>query len=127
MSPRTAASEFREFTFAGEARTPRVSIVSCPAYVNGAATTDLLAGSAAGFQPGAGINFAERTPAGTGAGSHGEFEWALVVRRFADGAVTNEEGDSFELRMVDGGHARDHAEPGAPVDHPARPRRRHVR
>lgn len=100
--PANSTSEFREFTFAGEARTPRVSIVSCPAYVNGAATTDLLAGSAAGFQPGAGINFAERTPAETAAGSHGEFEWALVVRRFADGAVTNEEGDSFELRMVDG-------------------------
>jgi hypothetical protein len=102
LVPANSSAEFREFTFAGEARTPRVSIVSCAAYVNGAATTDLLAGSAAGFQPGAGINFAERTPAGTGAGSHGEFEWALVVRRFADGAVANEEGDSFELRMVDG-------------------------
>jgi hypothetical protein len=100
--PANSGAEFREFTFAGEARTPRASIVSCPAYVNGAATTDLLAGSAAGFQSGAGINLADRTPAVTGAGSHAEFEWALVVRRFADGAVTNEEGDSFEFRMVDG-------------------------
>jgi hypothetical protein len=100
--PANSSAEFREFTFAGEARTPRVSIVSCPAYVNGAATTDLLAGSATGFQPGAGISFGERTSAWTGADSHGEFEWALVVRRFADGAVTNEEGDSFEFRMVDG-------------------------
>jgi hypothetical protein len=100
--PANSRVEFREFTFAGEARTPRASIVSCPAYVNGAATTDLLAGSAAGFQPGAGINLTERAAAGTGAGSHSEFEWALVVRRFADGPVTNEEGDSFEFRMVDG-------------------------
>ena len=34
------------------AKTPRVSIVSCAAFVNGAATTDLLAGSSAGFQAG---------------------------------------------------------------------------
>jgi hypothetical protein len=100
--PANSGAEFRAFTFAGEARTPRVSIVSCPAYVHGAATANLLPGSAAGFQPGVGVGFAERTPAGTAAGSHGEFEWALVIRRFADGAATNEEGDSFELRMVDG-------------------------
>jgi hypothetical protein len=100
--PANNTAEFREFTFAGEARTPRVSIVSCAAYANGAPTTDLLAGSAAAFQPGAGINLAERTPMRMAAGSHGEFEWALVVRRFADGAVANEEADTFEFRMVDG-------------------------
>lgn len=83
------------------AKTPRVSLVSCPAYANGAATVDLLAGSAAGFTAGAGVALAERTPAWSGAGRHGEFEWALVVRRFADGAVTNEAGDGFEFRMVE--------------------------
>jgi hypothetical protein len=90
------------------AKTPRVSIVACPAYENGTATTDLLPGSAAGFQPGAGISLADRTPAWTGAGAHGEFEWPLVVRRFADKAVTNEEGDTFEFRMIEAGGA----EPG---------------
>ena len=84
---------------------PSRSIVSCPAYENGAATTDLLTGSSANFQAGAGISSAERTPSWSGVGSHAEFEWALVIRRYADGAVANEEGDTFELRMVDSGGA----------------------
>jgi hypothetical protein len=96
---------FREFAFAGEAKTPGVSIVSCPAYQNGAATSDLLKGSSAGFIPGVGISLEERTAPWTAGGTHGEFEWPLVVRRFADGAVTNEEGDTFELRMVEAGGA----------------------
>ena len=101
--PAGGSAEFRELTIEGEARTPRLSIVACSATENGAATTDLLRGSAAVFRPGAGMSLDDRTPPGTGAGSHGEFEWPLVVRRFADGAVTNDEGDTFELRMVGAG------------------------
>lgn len=82
------------------AKTPRVSIVSCAAYAHGTATTDLLKGSAARFAAGAGVSLTDRTPPWTAAGAHGEFEWALVVRRYADGPVTNEEGDTIELRMV---------------------------
>ncbi len=103
--PANNVVEFRAINMAGDARTPRVSIVSCAAYANGAATTDLLAGSSARFQAGAGVSSAERIPSWSGAGSHAEFEWALVIRRYADGAVTNEEGDTFELRMVDAGGA----------------------
>jgi len=95
---------FREFAFAGEAKTPRVSVVSCPAYENGVATSDLLRGSSASFSPGVGISLEDRTARWT-AGGHGEFEWPVVVRRFADGAVTNDEGDTFELRMVEAGGA----------------------
>lgn len=101
--PANSAVEFRGFTVAGEARTPRVSIVSCPAYDNGAETTNLLTGSSARFQPGTGISLAERTPSSSLADAHAEFEWPVVVRRYADAAVTNEEGDTFELRMVDAG------------------------
>ena len=36
--PANNAVEFRDFAMAGEARTPRGSIVSCPAYANGAET-----------------------------------------------------------------------------------------
>ena len=103
--PSNSVVEFRNITVAGDARTPRLSIVSCPAYANGAATTDLLMGSSATFQAGAGVSSTERTPASNGAGSHAEFEWPLVIRRYADGAATNEEGDTFELRMVDAGGA----------------------
>ncbi|MFB3906071.1 MAG: exo-alpha-sialidase [Acidobacteriota bacterium] len=88
-----------------DAKTPRVSIVSCSAYKNGATTTDLLTGSPAGFKAGAGVSLADRSPAWNGAGAHSEFEWPLVVRRFADGAVTNDEGDTFELRMIEAGGA----------------------
>ncbi|UCF14647.1 MAG: hypothetical protein JSW59_14630, partial [Phycisphaerales bacterium] len=41
-----------------------------------------------------------RTPVWSCANAHGEFEWPLVIRRFADGAVTNNDGDIFEFRMV---------------------------
>ena len=98
--PAGATVEFREFSFAGEARTPRASIVSCPAYQDGSATSDLLKGSPAAFRAGGGVSLADRTGIWNGAGAHGEFEWALVVRRYADGAVTNEEGDTFEFRMI---------------------------
>jgi hypothetical protein len=103
--PANSVAEFRRFSVAGDAKTPRVSIVSCPAYKDGAETTDLLTGSSARFEPGAGITLAERIPSASGAGSHTEFEWAVVIRRYADGAVANEEGDTFELRMVDAGGA----------------------
>ena len=86
---------------ADEGKTPRVSIVSCAAYQNGAATTDLISNVAGRFRPGTGVSLADRTPPLKGSGVHTELEWAIVVRRFADGAVTNEEGNTFELRMTD--------------------------
>lgn len=83
-----------------DARSPRVSLVACAAYPPGAPTADLLVGSPAPFRAGTGPGLADRTPAWSGAGAHGEFEFALVARRFADGAVTNDPGDTFEFRLV---------------------------
>ena len=96
--------EAHEFPYADvdDAQTPRVSIVTCDAYQNETPTTDLLRGSATTFTPGVGMSLSQLTPPWAGAGSHGEFEWALVIRRFADGAVTNDEGDTFQFRMVSG-------------------------
>jgi hypothetical protein len=88
-----------------DARTPRVSIVSCAAYSNGEATMDLLEGSKKMFNAGSGLSLTDRTPGWPAVDSHSEFEWALVVRRFADEAVTNDEGDTFELRMIEAGGA----------------------
>lgn len=106
LVPAQSTAEFRRFVIGGEPKTPPVSIVGCPAYENGAATTDLLRGATTKFQPGAGVSLAPRTPPQAGgAGSHTEFEWALIARRLGDGAVTNEEGDTFEFRMVDGAGA----------------------
>jgi len=89
-----------------DAKTPRVSIVAATAYANGAATMNLLKGSSAGFQTGAGMSLADRSPSWSGTGAHSEFEWPLVIRRYAD-AGPNEDGDAFELRVV----AADNGEP----------------
>ena len=99
--PSNSTIDFQEFSFQGEAKTPRVSIVNCPAYEQGMSTNDLLKGSAAPFQAGTGISSAEISPEWSGASVHGEFEWPVVIRRFVDGAVTNNEGDTFEFRMID--------------------------
>jgi len=87
---------------AEEPRSPRVSAVSTPGYVHGEPTTDLLAGSTRPFAGGAGVNLASQAPAWTKAGGHLEIEWPVVIRRWVDDAVTNEEGDRFELRLADG-------------------------
>ncbi len=99
--PANCGVDFQQFTFSGEAKTPRISIVSCPAYKHGMITEDLLDGSSTSFQAGMGMNLSDHTPVWNGSSVHGEFEWPLVIRRFADGAVTNNDNDSFELRMVD--------------------------
>lgn len=99
--PPKSVVEFKKFELEGETSSPPVSIVASEAYENGAGTTDLLAGSNAEFIPGAGISLHRRTIPWSGGMSQSEWEWPLVIRRFADGAVTNDEGDIFEFRMVD--------------------------
>ncbi len=99
--PSNTTIDFQQFSFAGEAKSPRVSIISCPGYEHGMQTNDLLKGSATTFQAGTGISLAELTPVWSDANAHGEFEWPVVIRRFADGAVTNNNNDTFEFRMVD--------------------------
>lgn len=91
-----------------ETATPRVSIVSPAGYPAGANTTDLLGGATSAFVAGSGVVLDTLTapwPTGPGAGPggplHSEWEWPLVIRRFADGPVTNEAGDVFEFRMAD--------------------------
>lgn len=98
--PAGSAGDVRSFEVEGEPRTPRVSIVATPAYAQGTATADLLTASDASYGGGAGIDLAETTPPLPLGGVQHEWEWPLVIRRFADGAVTNEEGDTFAFRMT---------------------------
>ncbi len=86
-----------------ESASPRVSIVSTTGYEHGAATSDLLDGSSTPFNPGAGVSLSATTPPVISSGGQSEWEWPLVIRRFADGAVTNNEGDVFAFRMVGAG------------------------
>ncbi len=99
--PSQGRAEFRTFVIEGRPSSPPVSIVSTDAYSHGDATNDLLRGATSRFEAGAGISFSEHTPPWNASGRHGEFEWPLVIRRFADRAVTTEGGDTFEFRMTD--------------------------
>ena len=98
--PAGGSVDFREFVIEGEPSSPRISIVAAGAYEDGAPTADLLQGATSEFDPGAGVSLARHAPFRTPSGSHSELEWPLVIRRFADGAVSNETGDTFELRMT---------------------------
>lgn len=99
--PSGAAVDIRSLAIEGEPRSPLLSIVATAAYQDGEPTRDLLQRAASAFRPGVGLNLSEQTPAWPGEGAHGEFEWPLVIRRFADGAQTSGNGDRYELRMVD--------------------------
>lgn len=110
--PAGGSVAFRSVAIEGEPSMPRVSTVATAAYANRAATTDLLSGSSAAFVAGQGVSLTERTGPWMAGDAHGEFEWALVIRRLADGAVTNETGDRFEFRLV---AADSGAQVGSPV------------
>ena len=78
-----------------------MSIVQSRAFSHGEATAPLLSAAAA-FQPGLGVSLQSASPEHVAPpGSHSEFEWPLVIRRFADGAALTEDGDVFEFRMID--------------------------
>lgn len=93
--------DVRYLEITGQPRSPRLSIVATDAYTDGVATADLLAGSVAPFTPGTGVNLADCAPVDLARGRHTELEWPLVIRRFADGAMTNAHGDVFDIRAVD--------------------------
>ncbi len=90
----------RDFPYPDEISTPPVSIVSPGPWDSGAATRDLLASSSEPFAGGAGLgpdSLSGAVPEG-----QSEWEWGVVIRRWADGAEMMEEGDRFEFRLVDG-------------------------
>ncbi len=101
-APSNSHVSFKQFTFAGEAETPIVSIVSCPGFENGEPTKPLLTTADEDFEPGSGVALATQSSR-MNTNSISEYEWAVVVRRFADQAVTNEAGDSFAFRMIPAG------------------------
>lgn len=99
--PATNSADFSEFELEGSTNSPRVSIVAADVYQNGEATIDLLAVSGRDFKPGAGINYSDKSVQWPSGAVQSEWEWPLVIRRFADGAVTNDHGDIFEFRLTD--------------------------
>ncbi|MCK4921865.1 MAG: hypothetical protein KAS71_12520, partial [Bacteroidales bacterium] len=95
--------EAQEFPYPSAA-SPTVSIVSCEAFFFGEEADDLIAVSKKPANPGAGINLAPTTPgwfAEPETGASVEWEWAMVIRRWADGPLLVKDGDRFSLRIVD--------------------------
>jgi hypothetical protein len=89
----------RDFPYPDEISTPPVSIISPSAWVPGAPTQDLLDTSTQPFSGGVGLGLdsvSGPVPAG-----QSEWEWAMVIRRWADGAEMMEAGDRFDFRLVD--------------------------
>ncbi|NKI34160.1 hypothetical protein HFP89_03140 [Wenzhouxiangella sp. XN79A] len=99
--PAGRAAELGPLTLETDAASPRTSILRADGFRHGDSTNDLLPGSGQPFTGGAGISFAERTPAWDADGGHGEWSFPLVIRRFADEAALNEHGDRFDYRLVD--------------------------
>lgn len=99
--PGGGALDLHPIAIEGMPRSPRTSIVEAAAFAHGEATQDLLAGSPRTFDGGAAVSFARETPSKPVAGGHTEWEFPLVIRRFADGAAMNEHGDQFEYRLID--------------------------
>lgn len=93
-----------KLTVQGVPKSPRASIVSSMAFNDGDRTSDLLRGSNKTFVPGLGVSLSERNLVERVTGTHSEYEFPIVIRRFADGAVLNETGDVFEFRLstIDG-------------------------
>lgn len=95
------AVDARDFPYPSGS-TPQVSIVSSPVFADSAETADVLGGSEAGFRGGAGMSLSAATPSISEQEGQSEWEWPVVLRRFADGAVTTGQGETFAFRMVDG-------------------------
>ena len=78
-----------------------MSVVSTSAYNHLADAADLLDESSAPYAGGKGMRLSGQGPALPDHGVQSEWEWPLVIRRYADGAMTNEAGDRFAFRLVD--------------------------
>lgn len=98
--PAGASAAFADIAIEGEPASPLVSIMASDSFAHGEQTSDLLAGSSTGFIGGAGVSFTRTTRPWAADSGHSEWEWPLVIRRFADGAQTNENGDTYAFRMV---------------------------
>lgn len=85
----------------GEPLSPRTSIIASGSFSHGAPTDDLLSISSQPFTGGSGISFAKTTAVWGSNSGQSEWEFPIVIRRFADEAALNVPGDRFDYRVVD--------------------------
>jgi hypothetical protein len=84
-----------------EEDSPTVSIIANRALAAAAATERLISPPDRPYRAGAALSLTDQTPPWRGAGQRGEWEWALVIRHFADDAVQSLDGSVFEFRLGD--------------------------
>ncbi|MEP1446074.1 MAG: hypothetical protein ABJK37_08195 [Paraglaciecola sp.] len=99
--PAKSTVEFEEFEISGEAHSPIVSIMSSDVFDYGDPTQDILQASTLPFTGGSAIDYAPTSSKWAASLAQSEWEFPIVIRRIADGAVLNKTGDTFEFRMVD--------------------------
>lgn len=81
--------------------TPPASLLGTTGYAYGEESEDLLRASTLEHEDGIGLAGVSATPLfRLGVGSM-EWEWPLVIRRFADGPAFHEDGSTYEIRVVD--------------------------
>jgi hypothetical protein len=79
---------------------PGFHITDSAQYNDGAATTNLLSGSGTGFVAGTGEE--DNTVPGVALNNqHTEYEVTIVIHTFYDGPGQNDDGDTFQFRMVE--------------------------
>ena len=86
------------------AASPPASIVGCDSFFIGEEAEDLISVSNLPADPGAGVCLAPTSPRWAPESEREvsvEWEWAVVVRRWADGPKFIKDGDKFAFRMVD--------------------------
>lgn len=99
--PAKSTVEFEKFEISGEAHSPIVSIMSSDVFDYGDPTQDILQASTLPFTGGSALDYAPTSPKWVASSAQSEWEFPIVIRRIADGAVLNETGDTFEFRMID--------------------------
>jgi len=81
--------------------TPPVSLITEAGYAMGEEAEDLLAGSRAEHEDGIGLVGVSSTPLFHLEEGSMEWEWPLIIRRFADGPSFQPDDAVFEIRVVD--------------------------
>jgi len=95
--------EAHEFPYPSAA-SPAMSITACDEYFMGEEAGNLIPLSSLPSDPGAGINLSPTTPGwwpGSNQGASSEWEFALIIRRWADGPKLVKNNDTFAIRVVD--------------------------
>jgi len=81
--------------------TPTISLIAQAGYAMGEESEDLLGGSTLEHEDGIGLVGMATSPLFKLGPESMEWEWPLVIRHWADGPTMNDNGSTFEIRVID--------------------------